>query len=125
MSEARWDQGAAILAAPGLGVERAELSHVEEFGKRVSRLTVWLAEPARLLLVPVDGGLDLGEIDAAAASRATPLEQCGRDGEGHVAGGERVGDGVGRAVGLPVGPAGQVIEDIWNTTELKNANSRP
>jgi type IV pilus assembly protein PilQ len=59
MPEASWDDTAAVLSAPELGIDRAELTGVEEFGKRLSRLTVWLDEPARLLLVPVDDGLDL------------------------------------------------------------------
>jgi type IV pilus assembly protein PilQ len=76
MSEAMWDQSAAILSEPELGVERAELTRVEEFGKRVSRLTVWLAEPARLLLVPVDGGLDL---QFAALASAVPAAMAAAD----------------------------------------------
>jgi len=69
MPEAGWNQSAALLEAPELGIERAELSHVEEFGKKVSRLTVWLTEPGRLLLVPVDGGLDLEFAAIGAAER--------------------------------------------------------
>ena len=59
LPEASWNQGAGLLTEPELGIERAELDHVEEFGKRVSRLTVWLNEPAQLMLDPVGGGLDL------------------------------------------------------------------
>jgi len=59
MPEASWNQEAALLSAPEAGIERVELSDVEEFGKRVTRLTVWLKEPAQLELVPVAGGLDL------------------------------------------------------------------
>jgi type IV pilus secretin PilQ/predicted competence protein len=59
LPEAEWDQGAGLLIAPELGITRAELDHVEEFGKRVSRLTVWLEEPAQLTLLQGPGGLDL------------------------------------------------------------------
>ena len=47
LPEASWDQDAGLIVDPDLGIERAELNHVDEFGKRVSRLTVWLAEPLR------------------------------------------------------------------------------
>jgi hypothetical protein len=40
MPEAAWDEGVGLLSEPQLGIERAELEHVEEFGKRVTRLTV-------------------------------------------------------------------------------------
>ena len=59
LPEAEWDQGAGLLIAPELGITRAELDHVEEFGKRVSRLTVWLEVPAQLTLLQGSGGLDL------------------------------------------------------------------
>jgi type IV pilus assembly protein PilQ len=59
MPEAEWESGVATLAEPALGIERAELTEVDEFGKRVSRLTVWLAEPSQLRLEPSSGGLDL------------------------------------------------------------------
>ncbi|HSO23577.1 MAG TPA: type IV pilus secretin PilQ [Chondromyces sp.] len=59
LPEARWDASVGLLAEPALGIERAELDHVEEFGKRVSRLTVWLAEPAQLTLSSRPGGLEL------------------------------------------------------------------
>jgi len=59
LPEASWDQGAGLITEPELGIERAELDHVEEFGKKVSRLTVWLNEPSQLMLNPVGGGLDL------------------------------------------------------------------
>jgi type IV pilus assembly protein PilQ len=78
MSEAGWDEGAATLTAPDLGIERAQLSHVEEFGKRVSRLTVWLVEPARLMLVPVNGGLDL-QFASLESSTAVAHQEVARD----------------------------------------------
>ncbi len=59
LPEASWEESAGLFLEPELGIERAELNHVEEFGKRVSRLTVWLDEPAQLSLAPVTGGLDL------------------------------------------------------------------
>jgi type IV pilus assembly protein PilQ len=59
LPEATWDDGVGRLTANGAGIERAELDHVEEFGKRVSRLTVWLAEPAQLTLTSGAEGLDL------------------------------------------------------------------
>ena len=59
LPEARWEDGVGRLTGTGTGIERAELDHVEEFGKRVSRLTVWLAEPAQLNLTSNAGGLDL------------------------------------------------------------------
>jgi len=59
LPEARWEDGVGRLTDTGTGIERAELDHVEEFGKRVSRLTVWLAEPAQLNLTASAGGLDL------------------------------------------------------------------
>lgn len=59
LPEARWDESVGLLSEPAMGIERAELDHVEEFGKRVSRLTVWLAEPAQLTLSSSARGLDL------------------------------------------------------------------
>ncbi len=59
LPEASWGQGAGLLVDPVLGIERAELNHVDEFGKRVSRLTVWLAEPAQLTMDRSAGGLEL------------------------------------------------------------------
>lgn len=59
MPAASWMDEATRLSAPELGIERAELSDVEEFGKRVTRLTVWLAEPAAMELVTLASGLDL------------------------------------------------------------------
>ncbi len=59
LPEAQWDDEVGRLAGTATGIERAELDHVEEFGKRVSRLTVWLSEPAQLTLTSGKGGLDL------------------------------------------------------------------
>ena len=74
LPEASWDQGAGLLLEPELGIARAELSHVEEFGKRVSRLTVWLEDPAQLQLTPVAGGLDLEFSTFTAGTSTAPLE---------------------------------------------------
>jgi type IV pilus assembly protein PilQ len=59
LPEASWDQGAGLIVEPDIGIERAELNHVDEFGKRVSRLTVWLNEPAQLSMSRSAGGLEL------------------------------------------------------------------
>jgi type IV pilus assembly protein PilQ len=59
LPEANWDQGAGLIVDPDIGIERAELNHVDEFGKRVSRLTVWLNEPAQLAMSRYSGGLEL------------------------------------------------------------------
>jgi type IV pilus assembly protein PilQ len=59
LPEASWDPGAGLIVEPDLGIERAELNHVDEFGKRVSRLTVWLNEPAQLTMGRFAGGLEL------------------------------------------------------------------
>ena len=71
MPVASWMEDAARLSAPDLGIERAELSDVEEFGKHVTRLTVWLREPAALELVQVADGLDL----RFATLASSPSEQ--------------------------------------------------
>jgi type IV pilus assembly protein PilQ len=68
MSEAGWDEHTAVLEARELGIERAELSHVDEFGKRVSRLTVRVSEPARLDVTQVSEGLDLEFVSLQPAS---------------------------------------------------------
>jgi type IV pilus assembly protein PilQ len=59
LPEASWDQRAGLIAEPDIGIERAELNHVDEFGKRVSRLTVWLNEPAQLSMSRSAGELEL------------------------------------------------------------------
>jgi type IV pilus assembly protein PilQ len=71
MPEADWESSAGTLAEPSLGIERAELSEVDEFGKRVTRLTVWLAEPSQLRLDAASGGLDL--VFTAFSSDAGPV----------------------------------------------------
>ncbi|MCD4750305.1 MAG: type IV pilus secretin PilQ [Thermoanaerobaculales bacterium] len=59
MPEATWSDSLAMLSDPAIGIEAAELSHVEEFGKHHSRLLVRLAEPARLDLAATDQGITL------------------------------------------------------------------
>jgi len=71
MPEAEWEQGSGTLTDPSLGIERAELSEVDEFGKRVTRLTVWLVEPSQLRLDTAPGGLDL--VFASFSSGAGPV----------------------------------------------------
>ena len=58
MPAADWE-GAETLAEPSLGIARAELTEVDEFGKQLTRLTVWLDEPCQLRLETVPGGTDL------------------------------------------------------------------
>ncbi len=74
MPEATWERGSQVVAAPELGVERAELSAVEEFGRRLSRLTVWLTEPAQLALTTTADGLDLSFTPAGDAAPAPEEE---------------------------------------------------
>lgn len=78
MPVASWMEDAARLSAPDLGIERAELSDVEEFGKHVTRLTVWLREPAGLELVQVADGLDLQFASLASSSsvQRTAIEEA-------------------------------------------------
>jgi hypothetical protein len=92
LPEASWDQGDGLVVEPDIGIERAELNHVDEFGKRVSRLTVWLNEPAQLSMGRSEGELELSftsfgerepststavtreEVAVASASRSTTVE---------------------------------------------------
>ncbi len=79
MPEATWVADAGFLAAPDLGISRAELSHVEEFGKRLSRLTVWLAGPAQLDVAAAGDGLSLqftalDGVSPAAPAASRPLD---------------------------------------------------
>jgi len=71
MPEAEWEQSSGTLVEPAFGIERAELSEVDEFGKRVTRLTVWLVEPSQLRLDTASGGLDL--VFTSFASDAGPV----------------------------------------------------
>lgn len=77
MPEAAWDEGAGFLSDPHLGIERAELEQVEEFGKRVTRLTVWLEAPAQLAIVARPDGVDLqfASPDLPAATVVAPVER--------------------------------------------------
>jgi len=77
MPEVSWNQDTALLSAPDVGIERAELSDVDEFGKRVTRLTVWLTEPAQMELVTVDEGLDLrfASLSAVVSDRVVTVDE--------------------------------------------------
>jgi type IV pilus assembly protein PilQ len=59
MPEVDWEQSVQTLSDTSIGIERAELSEVDEFGRRITRLTVWLGEPSQLRLDTSPGGLDL------------------------------------------------------------------
>jgi type IV pilus assembly protein PilQ len=74
MPEVEWAPGAGSIVEPSIGIERAELSEVDEFGKRVTRLTVWLDEPAQLRLDTTADGLDLvfASFTAGAVPAAGP-----------------------------------------------------
>lgn len=74
MPEAQWDRSVATLAEPDLGIERAELSEVEEFGKRVTRLTVWLDEPRQINLDSSIDGLSIvfSAFDSIAKPTSAP-----------------------------------------------------
>ncbi|MCU0304650.1 MAG: type IV pilus secretin PilQ [Thermoanaerobaculales bacterium] len=77
MPEVEWERSAGSIVEPGIGIERAELSEVDEFGKRVTRLTVWLDEPAQLSLEATADGLDLvfSSFSAGAAQVAPPTTE--------------------------------------------------
>ena len=59
MPEATWNDAIASFSRPDLGIESAELGHVEEFGKSHSRLTVRLKQPAQLDLAATPDGMAL------------------------------------------------------------------
>ncbi len=73
MPDATWAPNAATLHAANLGIERAEISHVDEFGRRITRLTVWLKDPATLKVESGSGGFDLrfGKIASDPATAVT------------------------------------------------------
>ena len=72
MPEVDWERSTGTLVEPSIGIERAELSEVDEFGKRVTRLTVWLDEPSQLRLDTTSGGLDLVFTSFAAGTDPEP-----------------------------------------------------
>ncbi|HSL19863.1 MAG TPA: type IV pilus secretin PilQ [Methylomirabilota bacterium] len=76
MPETEWDRSVGTLTDPSLGVERAELERVDEFGKRVTRLTVWLAEASQLRLESSDDGLDL-VFASLRSARPAPARPAG------------------------------------------------
>lgn len=57
MPDASWPEAQRRFEDEAAGIEVAELSHVVEFGKRHSRLTVHLASPEDLEVEKVDDGL--------------------------------------------------------------------
>jgi len=75
MPAAEWDPALGSLAAAELGIDRAELSTVDEFGRRVTRLTVWLKSPATLDVTPGTRGLDLRFSPATPAGRKAVSSQ--------------------------------------------------
>jgi type IV pilus assembly protein PilQ len=94
LPEASWDQEAGLIVDPDLGIERAELDHVDEFGKRVSRLTVWLTEPAQLTMDQFAGGLELSFTSFGDRGATTPAGVSREDvavaSKGHAAPAEAV-----------------------------------
>ncbi len=78
MPETSWNDGTATVYQPDLGIDRAELSRVEEFGKTHSRLTVWLSAPAELNLVGTSDGLTLrfSMLGSAPEAVAAEVEQA-------------------------------------------------
>lgn len=89
MPEVSWSEGSAVVNQSDLGIDRAELSRVEEFGKTHSRLTVWLSSPAELDLAVTDDGLTLrfsmldsewnpAQVEVETAPETTPLASLPR-----------------------------------------------
>ena len=78
MPEAAWDEGAGFLSEPSWASNVRELEQVEEFGKRVTRLTVWLEAPAQLQVVARSEGVDLQftspDLPVAAVTAETQRE---------------------------------------------------
>ncbi len=79
MPAATWDAEIGSVTAPEAGIQRAELSTVDEFGRRATRLTVWLTEPAQLDLTPTGDGLDL--VFSHAEKAAAPAPPVAADAE--------------------------------------------
>jgi len=73
MPKVSWEQGIEPLSDLSLGIERAELAAVEEFGRKVSRLTVWLSVPAQMELVTGTNGLDLVFSTSFAEEEPAPV----------------------------------------------------
>ncbi len=73
-------EGALASAVPPvqaqeLGIERAEVAGVEEFGKHLTRLSVWLSRPMSMDLEQVPGGFDLVFSDPDSASSQPAVDQ--------------------------------------------------
>jgi type IV pilus assembly protein PilQ len=113
LPEASWVEDSGVLVEPDLGIERAELSHVEEFGKKVSRLTVWLAEPAQLTLSSAPGGLDL-EFSGFTEQPAMVVHKVVRE--------EVAVDSADESVAEPAAPA---VEPARRAQGVPRSNSGP
>ncbi len=75
MPEVEWGQSVEALSETSLGIERAELSEVDEFGRRITRLTVWLATPSQLRLDTSPDGLDLVFTPFASSAGVGPVPE--------------------------------------------------
>jgi type IV pilus assembly protein PilQ len=73
MPEAQWSGEHADAAWPELGIDSARLEHVDEFGKRVSRLTLRLSEPATLTATSTSSALELRLIPVASLPVSTDI----------------------------------------------------
>jgi len=78
--------GVPSVASPDLGIRRAEVALAEEYGKALTRLTVWLERPAAAELREREGGFDLvfaasaadggtGEVEAAPVAAVPEPEE--------------------------------------------------
>ncbi len=73
MPDATWEQSIGRLEDPSAGIEVAELSHVKEFGKTHSRLTVRLASQGDLEVSRLDDGLLLRFSQQAGAAQSSAV----------------------------------------------------
>ncbi len=74
MPEGAWAPVPAV-SAPELGIERAEAAEVEEFGKKLTRLTVTLGRPMAMTLEDRDDGFDLVFTDPKAETPAAGVTE--------------------------------------------------
>lgn len=83
MPDLTWEDGLATVERPELGVNRAELSRVEEFGKTHARLTVWLETPAEMHLANTADGVTLvfSTLDFQGAAEAPATEAVRAEGQ--------------------------------------------
>lgn len=73
MPDATWEQSLGRVEEPSVGIEVAELSHVKEFGKTHSRLTVRLVSHGALEVSRVDDGLLLRFGQPTGAAKSSPV----------------------------------------------------